>query len=183
MNSHLSRGQACPWRATQTLHGSPYQKAKETYRWKAEIVLCSYSTLLEPWIKPCRNICYIITQQQHHWCLNPWPDHGPGAQTDPQWYHSEENAAPEGRESKIQHLYSPKESMGSFRERIPQSTSRSNRNHTIPTCAGYGSRIQTSFTKWVAEFPLSKMEAGSTPQLLKPLVAQSCSIASLAIHH
>lgn len=44
--SHLSRGQSCPWRAVQTLHFSPYQKPKETCRWKAEIVLCFCSTLL-----------------------------------------------------------------------------------------------------------------------------------------
>lgn len=58
--SHLSRGQPCPWRAVQTLHFSPYQKPKETCRWKAEIVLCFCSTLLTLWIK--------ITQEHllHH---------------------------------------------------------------------------------------------------------------------
>lgn len=89
MNSHLSGGQPCPWRAMQTLHGSPYQKPKETYRWKAEIVLCSYSTLLKRWIKPCRNICYIITQQQHHLMFEsltwPWTRSPDRSTVIPQW--------------------------------------------------------------------------------------------------
>lgn len=86
--------------------------------------------------------------------LSPWPDHGPGAQTDPQWYHSEENVAPEGRERKIQHLYSSKESTNSFRKsNISQSICRRNTNHTT-VCAGYVTSIQTYFTKWMEKIPI-----------------------------
>ena len=171
--SQPSRGQLCPWRAMQTLHFSSYQKPKETYRWKAEIALCFYNTLLKLWIKPCKNISYSLTQLETCTArgLKPWPDHGPAAQPAPQQYHSEENMLPpKGRESKKQLLHLPEEALSSSRKsNISQSICWSKRSHIIPMCTRFDTSIQTYFSKQTAKFPLSWMEARSKPQLSKSL--------------